>query len=72
MTKHENLYTPEQQEELIDAHVGTSLDTPLRSDAFDLSAIDDVKAAARDFTSAVTSGYQEREAEIQKASKSKK
>ena len=34
--------------------------------------VDDVKAAARDFTSAVTSGYQEREAEIQKASKSKK
>ena len=49
MTKHENLYTPEQQEELLDAHVGTSLDTPLRSDAFDLSNEDKIVQIAEKF-----------------------
>ena len=49
MTKHENLYTPEQQEELLDAHVGTSLDTPLRSDAFDLSNEDKIAQIAEKF-----------------------
>jgi len=34
--------------------------------------VDDIKLAAKDFSTAVTSGYQEREAEIQKASKPKK
>ena len=49
MTKHENLYTPEQQEELLDAHLGTSLDTPLRSDAFDLSNEDKIVQIAEKF-----------------------
>ena len=49
MTKHENLYTPEQQEELLDGHVGTSLDTPLRSDAFDLSNEDKIAQIAEKF-----------------------
>ncbi len=35
-------------------------------------AVDDIKLAAKDFSTAVMSGYEEREAEIQKASKPKK
>jgi GTP cyclohydrolase IA len=49
MTKHENIYTPEQQEELLNGHLGTSLDTPLRSDAFDLSNEDKIVQIAEKF-----------------------
>tara|TARA_B110000503_G_scaffold14126_1_gene19279 strand:+ start:959 stop:1630 length:672 start_codon:yes stop_codon:yes gene_type:complete len=49
MTKHENIYTPEQQEELLNGHLGTSLDTPLRSDAFDLSNEDKIAQIAEKF-----------------------
>ena len=37
MTHHEKGYTAEQIEQLVEAHLGTSIDTPLRSDAFDMS-----------------------------------
>jgi GTP cyclohydrolase I len=37
MTHHENGYTAEQLEQLVDAHLGTSIDTPMREDAFDLT-----------------------------------
>ncbi|MDG2496928.1 MAG: hypothetical protein P8M68_01945 [Aquiluna sp.] len=35
-------------------------------------AVEDIKLAAKDFSSALTAGYQEREAEIHKASKTNK
>ena len=37
MTKNDNQYTSGHHEELLDQHIGTSLHTPLRSDAFALS-----------------------------------
>lgn len=37
MTKNDNHYTSGHHEELLDQHIGTSLHTPLRSDAFALS-----------------------------------
>ena len=30
MTHHENRYTAEELEQLVEAHLGTSIDTPLR------------------------------------------
>jgi len=43
MTTHDNKYTPEDLENLVEAHLGTSVDTPLRGDAFAKS--DDEKIA---------------------------
>ena len=37
MTKHDQKYTTEELAELFDNHMGSSIDTPLRSDAFHLS-----------------------------------
>ena len=50
MTKRENSYTPEQLEKLLDTHLGTSLDTPLRTDAFDLSDKDRITQIAEKFS----------------------
>ena len=46
MTKNENHYTSEHHEELLDQHLGTSLHTPLRSDAFELSNEDKISQIA--------------------------
>ena len=37
MTHHENRYTAEELEQLVEAHLGTSINTPLRADAFKMS-----------------------------------
>ena len=49
MTKNENHYTSEHHEELLDQHLGTSLHTPLRSDAFELSNEDKISQIANKF-----------------------
>lgn len=49
MTKNENHYTSEHHEELLDQHLGTSLHTPLRSDAFELSNEDKISQIADKF-----------------------
>lgn len=49
MTKHEEKYTPEELEALLDAHLGTSVDTPLREDAFDLSDEEKMERIAKSF-----------------------
>ena len=49
MTKNENHYTSEHHEELLDQHLGTSLHTPLRSDAFELSNDDKISQIADKF-----------------------
>ena len=49
MTKNENHHTSEQHEELLDQHLGTSLHTPLRSDAFELSNEEKISQIADKF-----------------------
>lgn len=49
MTKNENHHTSEHHEELLDQHLGTSLHTPLRSDAFELSNEDKISQIADKF-----------------------
>ena len=50
MTKHEEKYSPEELEALLDAHLGTSIDTPMREDAFDLSDEQKIARIANSFT----------------------
>jgi len=50
MTKHESSFTTEQLDALVEAHMGTSIDTPLRSDAFDRSDDEKVRLIAEKFT----------------------
>jgi len=50
MTKHESSFTTEQLDVLVEAHMGTSIDTPLRSDAFDRSDDEKVRLIAEKFT----------------------
>jgi len=50
MTKHESSYTTEQLDALVEAHMGTSIDTPLRSDAFDRSDDEKVRLIAEKFS----------------------
>jgi len=49
MTHHEKGYTAEQLEQLVEAHLGTSIDTPLRSDAFDMSEDEKISLIAEKF-----------------------
>ena len=50
MTKHENSLTTEQIDALVEAHMGTSIDTPMREGAFDRSDEDKVAMIAEKFT----------------------
>lgn len=50
MTKHENSLTTEQIDALVEAHMGTSIDTPMREDAFDRSDDEKVALIAEKFT----------------------
>ena len=49
MTHHEKGYTTEQLEQLVEAHLGTSIDTPLRPDAFDMSEDEKISLIADKF-----------------------
>jgi len=50
MTKHENSLTTEQIDALVEAHMGTSIDTPMREGAFDRSDDEKVALIAEKFT----------------------
>ncbi len=50
MTKHENSLTTEQIDALVEAHMGTSIDTPMRKGAFDRSDDEKVAMIAEKFT----------------------
>lgn len=50
MTKHENSLTTEQIDALVEAHMGTSIDTPMREGAFDRSDEEKVAMIAEKFT----------------------
>lgn len=50
MTKHENSLTTEQIDALVEAHMGTSIDTPMREGAFDRSDDEKVAMIAAKFT----------------------
>ena len=50
MTKHENSLTTEQIDALVEAHMGTSIDTPMREGAFDRSDDEKVAMIAEKFT----------------------
>lgn len=54
MTKRENTFTSEELEALVEAHLGTSIDTPLRSDAFDMSDDQKVELIAEKFEEIMT------------------
>lgn len=54
MTKRENTFTSEELEALVEAHLGTSIDTPLRSDAFELSDDEKVALIAEKFEDIMT------------------
>ena len=49
MTHHENRYTAEELEQLVEAHLGTSIDTPLRADAFKMSDDEKIKSIETKF-----------------------
>ena len=49
MTKHDQKYTTEELAELFDNHMGSSIDTPLRPDAFDLSDEEKISQIAEKF-----------------------
>ena len=49
MTTHDNKYTPEELEHLVEAHLGTSIDTPLRKDAFDKTDEEKIEIIAEKF-----------------------
>src|SRR6056300_929461 len=49
MTTHDPKFTAEELEQLVEAHLGTSIDTPLREDAFSLSDEDKIKMIASKF-----------------------
>lgn len=49
MTTHDNKYTPEELEQLVESHLGTSIDTPLRKDAFDKSDDEKIEIIAEKF-----------------------
>lgn len=51
MTHQDKNYTAEELEQIVEAHMGTSVDTPLRADAFELSdeeKIDRIQSKFRD------------------------
>jgi GTP cyclohydrolase I len=50
MTRKENNMTAEELETLLDAHLGTSLDTPIREDAFVLTDDEKVELITEKFT----------------------
>ena len=49
MTKHDQKYTTEELAELFDSHMGSSIDTPLRPDAFNLSDEEKISQIAEKF-----------------------
>ena len=49
MTKHDQKYTTEELAELFDNHMGSSIDTPLRPDAFNLSDEEKISQIAEKF-----------------------
>ena len=49
MTTHDPKFTAEELEQLVEAHMGTSIDTPLREDAFALSDEEKIKLIASKF-----------------------
>ena len=49
MTTHDPKFTAKELEQLVEAHLGTSIDTPLREDAFALSDEEKIKLIASKF-----------------------
>ena len=54
MTKHDQKYSTEELAELFDNHMGSAIDTPLRSDAFDLSDEEKITQIASKFEDIMT------------------
>lgn len=54
MTKRENTFTSEELDALVEAHMGTSIDTPLRTDAFEMSDDQKVELIAEKFEEIMT------------------
>ena len=57
MTKHDQKYSTEELAELFDNHMGSAIDTPLRSDAFDLSDEEKISQIASKFEDIMTMSH---------------